>query len=108
MSKSERKIGAANDMNVIQIKKKSACGVSEKNLISTTSKCNLITLKSFLSYKVKYFIDYNVGCLCQKLLSYLELKGYCKICHLSHSLRIFLFCKKVMFHSQVFVFLTIL
>ena len=59
MSKSERKIGAANDMNVIQIKKKSACGVSEKNLISTTSKCNLITLKSFLSYIVKYFIDYN-------------------------------------------------
>ena len=48
--------------------------MSEKKLISTTSKCNLITLKSFLSYKVKYFIDYHVGCLCQKLLSYLELK----------------------------------
>ena len=59
MFKSERKTGAANDMNVVQIKKKWACSVSGKKLISTTSKCNLITLKSFLSYKVKYFIDYN-------------------------------------------------
>ena len=54
-------------------------------------------------------LDKNGNKLVRKLKSYCHYKTI-KLCHMRHRLRIFLFHRKVLFHSQdiqVFIFLTI-
>ena len=73
--------------------------------------------KIFFMKKNSHLYRYNVWKFVKnrwflRYLSFSDFKGYLcyKMCHLGHRLRIFLFCRKIMFRSQdvqVFVFLNI-